>query len=194
MGFNFGRSGFSTKDITYRPPEESYQNSTRDKFYRGKTPLIPGIPEENVLKNDGNVAAFYDPASDAIIYFGNMSDTFLPVRDEHLGAYRLFAPVDFEIKPKGAVVIFSGVSVAMHPDHCLLVSLAPNEIYGLLLAGPTMYMPDYYNSEQDGGQLKINIINFSNNIVEFKKGETLALLSFVERLQIKSADNFEIED
>lgn len=185
MPFDYGR-----KDITHYP--KNYQNVESDRFVRGRVPNIGDQLAEDVIQNDGEAGViFRNREFGGLVYLMHPSNIELPQRVSAEGTYNFFAPMDINIEPNGKVLVYSGVAVQMQFDRMLMISLPAELPYGLCLAGPTIYYPDYFGSDQDGGQLKIFIKSFRDEETMIARGETLLLGSFVQRLSVPGADRYE---
>lgn len=95
---------------------------------------------------------------------------------EHSAGYDFSVIENYLIKPGEIVLVKTGIRVEMPTYEVLLMyprsSLAINK--GLMMSnGVGVIDADYYNTENDG-HIKIPLYNFTNKIVEVKKGERVA--------------------
>jgi len=105
----------------------------------------------------------------------------LPQRaTKHSAGYDLATAIDAEIKPGEIRLIPTGLRAKIPTSEVLLVfprsSLAFKK--GLMMSnGVGVVDADYYNAENEG-HISIPLYNFTNKVVEIKKGERLAQAIF----------------
>ena len=105
---------------------------------------------------------------------------------EDSAGYDFFAPYDVAIEPGKKVLIWTDVKAYMQPREWLFVDVRSS--YGikkdLMLANTIAVVDsDYYNNEDNEGNIGICLRNIGDVVVEFKAGEAYAQGLFLPYLK-----------
>lgn len=114
----------------------------------------------------------------------------LPTRGSKVSAgYDFYSPVDIMLKPNGKTCVWSDVKAYMQEGEVLLLFVRSSIGIkkGLALSNGTGVIDaDYYSNSSNDGNIGIALYNYSDKIVEIKKGERICQGVFVPFLE---ADN-----
>lgn len=114
----------------------------------------------------------------------------LPTRGSKVSAgYDFYSPVDIILKPNEKTCVWSDVKAYMQEGEVLLLFVRSSIGIkkGLALSNGTGVIDaDYYSNSSNDGNIGIALYNYSDKIVEIKKGERICQGVFVPFLE---ADN-----
>lgn len=114
----------------------------------------------------------------------------LPTRGSKVSAgYDFYSPVDITLKPNEKTCAWSDVKAYMQEGEVLLLFVRSSIGIkkGLALSNGTGVIDaDYYSNSSNDGNIGIALYNYSDKIVEIKKGERICQGVFVPFLE---ADN-----
>lgn len=114
----------------------------------------------------------------------------LPTRGSKVSAgYDFYSPVDIMLKPNEKTCVWSDVKAYMQEGEVLLLFVRSSIGIkkGLALSNGTGVIDaDYYSNSSNDGNIGIALYNYSDKIVEIKKGERICQGVFVPFLE---ADN-----
>lgn len=114
----------------------------------------------------------------------------LPTRGSKVSAgYDFYSPVDITLKPNEKTCVWSDVKAYMQEGEVLLLFVRSSIGIkkGLALSNGTGVIDaDYYSNSSNDGNIGIALYNYSDKIVEIKKGERICQGVFVPFLE---ADN-----
>ena len=114
----------------------------------------------------------------------------LPTRGSKISAgYDFYSPVDIILKPNEKTCVWSDVKAYMQEGEVLLLFVRSSIGIkkGLALSNGTGVIDaDYYSNSTNDGNIGIALYNYSDKIVEIKKGERICQGIFVPFLE---ADN-----
>lgn len=114
----------------------------------------------------------------------------LPTRGSKISAgYDFYSPIDIILKPNEKTCIWSDVKAYMQEGEVLLLFVRSSIGIkkGLALSNGTGVIDaDYYSNSNNDGNIGIALYNYSDKIVEIKKGERICQGVFVPFLE---ADN-----
>lgn len=114
----------------------------------------------------------------------------LPTRGSKISAgYDFYSPIDIILKPNEKTCIWSDVKAYMQEGEVLLLFVRSSIGIkkGLALSNGTGVIDaDYYSNSSNDGNIGIALYNYSDKIVEIKKGERICQGVFVPFLE---ADN-----
>lgn len=114
----------------------------------------------------------------------------LPTRGSKVSAgYDFYSPVDIILKPNEKTCVWSDIKAYMQEGEVLLLFVRSSIGIkkGLALSNGTGVIDaDYYSNSSNDGNIGIALYNYSDKIVEIKKGERICQGVFVPFLE---ADN-----
>ena len=114
----------------------------------------------------------------------------LPTRGSKVSAgYDFYSPVDIILKPNEKTCVWSDIKAYMQEGEVLLLFVRSSIGIkkGLALSNGTGVIDaDYYSNSSNDGNIGIALYNYSNKIVEIKKGERICQGVFIPFLE---ADN-----
>lgn len=114
----------------------------------------------------------------------------LPTRGSKVSAgYDFYSPADITLKPNEKTCVWSDVKAYMQEGEVLLLFVRSSIGIkkGLALSNGTGVIDaDYYSNSSNDGNIGIALYNYSDKIVEIKKGERICQGVFVPFLE---ADN-----
>lgn len=114
----------------------------------------------------------------------------LPTRGSKVSAgYDFYSPVDIILKPNEKTCVWSDVKAYMQEGEVLLLFVRSSIGIkkGLALSNGTGVIDaDYYSNSSNDGNIGIALYNYSDKIVEIKKGERICQGVFIPFLE---ADN-----
>ena len=109
---------------------------------------------------------------------GNDNDFVVPKRSaKHSAGYDFVCPIDTLIAPQGRLKIATGIKAYMLPDEmlCIYPRSSLGFKHGIMLANTVGIVDsDYYNNEDNEGEIFIKLFNSSDKVLELKKGERFA--------------------
>lgn len=115
------------------------------------------------------------------------ADYVLPMRGTaHSAGYDFASPVNEVVMPNNNIVIWTNVKAYMHEGEVLMVYIRSSTGIkkGLTIANGTGIIDkDYYNNENNDGNIAISLYNNTKTQVVIEKGERIAqgiFLSFLE--------------
>ena len=125
-------------------------------------------------------------------------DSFLlPTRESKSTAgYDFYLLDDIEIKPGEIIKIPSGVKAYFEEDEVLLLIVRSSTgfKYNIRLVNQVGVIDsDYYNNNDNEGQIFYKVQNEGDKTVSFKKGEAIVQGIFVKYLSTKSDNNLNIK-
>lgn len=114
----------------------------------------------------------------------------LPTRGSKVSAgYDFYSPVDIILKPNEKTCVWSDIKAYMQEGEVLLLFVRSSIGIkkGLALSNGTGVIDaDYYSNSSNDGNIGIALYNYSDKIVEIKKGERICQGVFIPFLE---ADN-----
>ena len=114
----------------------------------------------------------------------------LPTRGSKVSAgYDFYSPVDIILKPNEKTCVWSDIKAYMQEGEVLLLFVRSSIGIkkGLALSNGTGVIDaDYYSNSSNDGNIGIALYNYSDRIVEIKKGERICQGVFIPFLE---ADN-----
>lgn len=118
----------------------------------------------------------------------------LPTRGSKVSAgYDFYSPVDIILKPNEKTCVWSDIKAYMQEGEVLLLFVRSSIGIkkGLALSNGTGVIDaDYYSNSSNDGNIGIALYNYSDKIVEIKKGERICQGVFIPFLE---ADNGNID-
>ena len=108
----------------------------------------------------------------------------LPKRKtKHSAAYDIASLIDYDLKPKEAIILPTGLKCACPEDEFLMIVLRSSLGYkhGIKMANQVGIIDaDYYNNESNEGHFFVKLENNSDKIFPFKKGEAFVQAIFLK--------------
>lgn len=102
-------------------------------------------------------------------------------------AYDFYANDDYVVEPEQIVKIWTDVKAYMQDNECLILNVRSSMGGKFMLANTAGWIDaDYYNNNQNDGNIGIFLKNISKNTLEIRRGERIAQGAFFNFL---SADN-----
>ncbi len=136
----------------------------------------------------------FEPVEQWAVKYNNIN-IHLPKRGTEFSAgYDFYCPVDTVIEPHTQELIFTNVKAKMNNDECLLLfSRSSLGKKGISLAnGVAVIDADFYNNEDNNGNIAFLFYNNSNTPYEFKIGDKIGQGIFVKYLlaDVEDKSNF----
>ena len=112
----------------------------------------------------------------------------LPTRaTKHSMAYDFYSPIDLVIEPGKVGKIWTNVKAYMRPWECLILNVRSSQGGKVMLANTSGWIDmDYFENENNDGNIGIFLLNISDEPYEIKKGDRIAQGAFFNFLE---ADN-----
>lgn len=132
----------------------------------------------------------FEPVDQWAIKYNNIN-VHLPKRStEQSAGYDFYCPVDALIEPHTQELIYTNVKAKMNADECLLLfSRSSLSKKGICLAnGVAVIDSDFYNNQDNNGNIAFLFYNNSNTPYEFKIGDKIGQGIFVKYLLAENED------
>lgn len=112
------------------------------------------------------------------------SEIKLPCRGtKHAMAYDFYAPIDYEVKPNDTVKIWTDVKAKMRINEGLLLNVRSSMGGKFQLANTQGWIDsDYYENENNDGNIGIFLTNISEDVIKIKQGDRIAQGMFINFL------------
>lgn len=127
-------------------------------------------------------------------YNCNYDDLKLPIRKTTNSAgYDFYLPFDLELIPNVEVQIPTGIKANMYDDEmlCMYIRSGVGFKYNIRLCNQVGIIDsDYYNNQDNEGNIWIAIQNHGRDVYKFKKGDRIVQGIFQKYL-ISEVDNYE---
>ena len=109
----------------------------------------------------------------------------LPLRaTAHSVGYDFFSPVDIEIPPMGAAMIWTDVKARFDPDEALLINVRSSMgKQPVMLANTQGWIEsDYYSNPDNDGNIGIRLFNLGQTPYKIERGQRFAQGMFIKYL------------
>ena len=109
----------------------------------------------------------------------------LPKRaTKHSIAYDFYSPEDFVVEPHGKYMLWTGVKAQFLDDEALLLNVRSSMgKKNIMLANTQAWIEsDYYNNENNEGEIGLFFYNYGDEKWEVKKGDRIAQGMFIKYL------------
>ena len=110
----------------------------------------------------------------------------LPTRGSKTSAgYDFYLPHDIKIEPHSKVLVWTDVKAYMQEEEVLMLYVRSSIGIkkGLMLSNTTGVIDsDYYSNESNDGNIGVSLFNYSDEVVELKKGERICQGVFINFL------------
>lgn len=112
-------------------------------------------------------------------------DIKLPFRaTKNSMAYDFYAPIDYTVKPHEIVKIWTDVKTYMQSNEGLVINVRSSMGGRFQLANTQGWIDsDYYNNENNEGNIGIFLLNMTNDVQYIKQGEAIAQGMFITYLK-----------
>ena len=134
--------------------------------------------------------------------FEIVADTFrkteglvtLPTRGtKKAAAYDFYANKDYTVKPGEVVKIWTDVKSYMQDDEVLIINVRSSMGGKFMLANTSGWIDDdYYENENNDGNIGVFLLNISDSIQEIKAGDRIAQGMFTKYL-VADSGNTDVE-
>ena len=107
-------------------------------------------------------------------------ETILPTRGtKHAMAYDFYSPIDLVIEPGKIGKIWTNVKSYMLSNECLILNVRSSQGGKVMLANTSGWIDsDYYENENNDGNIGIFLLNISEEPYVIKKGDRIAQGAF----------------
>jgi dUTP pyrophosphatase len=106
----------------------------------------------------------------------------------HSAGYDFYSPVDVTIRPKESVLIFTDICASMYWDNVLMLyvrsSMGKHPV--VLANGTGIVDSDYYNNENNGGNIGFRLLNLGDTPYEIKAGDRIGQGIFIKYGTVKN--------
>lgn len=115
----------------------------------------------------------------------------LPTRaTKYSVGYDIYSPINITIPPMQSKLIWTDVKAKFNPEEALLLNVRSNMgKYKIMLANTQGWIEsDYYDNEETGGNIGINLFNLGEKDYVIKKGDRIAQCMLIPHLTFENGN------